>query len=351
MTAASDTTHTTHTARAVLVTGAARRLGRTIALAFARDGWDVALHYRNSEADAHATARDIESLGQRCVLVQGNLDAETSARQVFADAAEALPHLTALINNASAFRYDAATTVTQDGLLAHLLPNLVAPVILAQALHRHLLTTNQSASLAVDGEVKRGHRFMEPKAHQTCGGEAPTARSEFFTRRTATSPPAPLPHVGEGRLNDADMNSPLPPGGRGAGGEGAISSGVVINLLDQKLWNLNPDFFSYTISKAALSTATTLLAQALAPTLRVVGVAPGLTLPSYLQSDAAFARTHALAPLGRASDPDDVARTVLFAATSRSITGTTLIVDGGQHLMGLAQDFSLLADSSNPDAP
>jgi len=271
MTAASDTTHTAHTARAVLVTGAARRLGRTIALAFARDGWDVALHYRDSEACAHATARDIESLSQRCVLVQGNLDAEASARQVFTDAADALPHLTALINNASAFRYDAATTVTQDGLLAHLLPNLVAPVILAQALHRHLLA-----------------------------------------RRTAPSP------------------------------------GVVINLLDQKLWNLNPDFFSYTVSKAALSTATTLLAQALAPTLRVVGVAPGLTLPSYLQSDAAFARTHALAPLGRASDPDDVARTVLFAATSRSITGTTLIVDGGQHLMGLAQDFSLLADPESP---
>jgi len=259
--------------RAVLVTGAARRLGRTIALAFARDGWDVALHYRHSSADAHATAHDIESLGRRCALVQGTLDSEASARQVFKDATAALPHLIALVNNASAFRFDAAATVTQEDLLAHLLPNLVAPVILAQALHRHLLTG-----------------------------------------KTAPSPP-----------------------------------GVVINLLDQKLWNLNPDFFSYTLSKAALSTATTLLAQALAPSLRVVGVAPGLTLPSYLQSDTAFARTHALAPLGRASDPDDVARTVLFAATSRSITGTTLIVDGGQHLMGLAQDFSLL-DTKLPDA-
>jgi len=202
--------------------------------------------------------------------VQGELDSEARARQVFADAAGQLPHLLAVVNNASHFRFDAATSVTQDGLLAHLLPNLVAPVILAQALHRHVLA-----------------------------------------------------------------RQPSPPG-------------VVINLLDQKLWNLNPDFFSYTVSKAALNTATTLLAQALAPTLRVVGVAPGLTLPSYLQSDAAFARTHALAPLGRASDPDDVARTVLFAATSRSITGTTLVVDGGQHLMGLARDFSLLADSSDP---
>jgi len=294
---------TTPATPAVLVTGAARRLGRTIALAFARDGWDVALHYRDSAADAQTTALDIAALGRQCVLVQGSLDSEVAARQVFADATAALPGITALVNNASAFRFDAAATVTQEGLLGHLLPNLVAPVILAQALYRHLLE-----------------------------------------RRTAAS----LPQAGEGILNSVDTSSPLPLGGRGAGGESAHAPGVIINLLDQKLWNLNPDFFSYTVSKAALNTATTLLAQALAPCLRVVGVAPGLTLPSYLQSDAAFARTHALAPLGRASDPDDIARTVLFAATSRSITGTTLIVDGGQHLMGLAQDFSLLADSPHP---
>ena len=120
------------------------------------------------------------------------------------------------------------------------------------------------------------------------------------------------------------------------------ASGCVVNLLDQKLFNPNPDFFSYTLSKAALQTATTLLAQALAPTVRVVGVAPGLTLTSHLLSDERFAALHAQSPLGRSSTPDDVASAVCFALDNRSITGSTLLVDGGQHLMRFERDFSLM---------
>ena len=111
--------------------------------------------------------------------------------------------------------------------------------------------------------------------------------------------------------------------------------GVVVNLLDQKLWNPNPDFLSYTLSKAALETANTLLAMALAPQLRVVGVAPGLTLASHLMSDAQFETLHKLSPLGRSSTAADVAATVKFALDNTSITGTTLLVDVGQHLMPL----------------
>jgi NAD(P)-dependent dehydrogenase (short-subunit alcohol dehydrogenase family) len=77
----------------------------------------------------------------------------------------------------------------------------------------------------------------------------------------------------------------------------------VVNLLDQKLWNPNPDFFSYTLSKAALEAANTLLAQALAPALRVVGVAPGLTLTSHMLSDEKFEALHRLSPLGRSRPP------------------------------------------------
>ena len=85
------------------------------------------------------------------------------------------------------------------------------------------------------------------------------------------------------------------------------------------------------------------LAQALAPRIRVVGVAPGLTLPSYLQDDAAFAHAHrTLSPLGASSTAQDVADTVVFAMKTRSITGTTLLVDGGQHLLGLPRDASLM---------
>jgi len=119
-------------------------------------------------------------------------------------------------------------------------------------------------------------------------------------------------------------------------------SGVVVNMLDQKLWNLNPDFFSYTLSKAALETANTLLAKTLAPQLRVVGVAPGLTLTSHMLSDEKFHDLHKLSPLGRSSSVEDVVATVLFALNNSSITGTTILVDGGQHLMPFERDFSLM---------
>ena len=120
------------------------------------------------------------------------------------------------------------------------------------------------------------------------------------------------------------------------------ATGVVVNLLDQKLWNLNPDFFSYTLSKAALQAATTLLAQALAPQLRVVGVAPGLTLTSHMLSQERFEQLHKLSPIGRSSTPEDVAHAVRFALENAALTGTTLLVDGGQHLMKFDRDFSLM---------
>ena len=127
------------------------------------------------------------------------------------------------------------------------------------------------------------------------------------------------------------------------------ATGAVVNLLDQKLWNQNPDFFSYTLSKAALEAAGTMLAMALAPEVRVVGVAPGLTLTSHLLSDAQFEALHKLSPLGRSSTPADVAATVKFALENASITGTTLLVDGGQHLMKFERDFSLMPASPGKD--
>jgi NAD(P)-dependent dehydrogenase (short-subunit alcohol dehydrogenase family) len=123
--------------------------------------------------------------------------------------------------------------------------------------------------------------------------------------------------------------------------------GAVVNLLDQKLWNMNPDFFSYTLSKAALEAANTMLALALAPSVRVVGVAPGLTLTSHLLSERNFAELHKQSPLGRSSTPEDVAATVAFALNNRSITGTTLLVDGGQHLMRFERDFSMMPTSGS----
>jgi NAD(P)-dependent dehydrogenase (short-subunit alcohol dehydrogenase family) len=121
------------------------------------------------------------------------------------------------------------------------------------------------------------------------------------------------------------------------------TAGVVVNLLDQKLFNPNPDYLSYTLSKAGLHCATTLLAQALAPSVRVVGIAPGITLPSGGQSQDEFEAAHRKTPLGRSSRPEDIAKAVLFAIENPAITGSTLIVDGGQHLTPTPRDVMFLA--------
>ena len=119
--------------------------------------------------------------------------------------------------------------------------------------------------------------------------------------------------------------------------------GCVVNLLDQKLANPNPDYFSYTLSKAALAEATVMLAQALAPRLRVCGVSPGVTLLSGAMDDAEFEAAHRLTPLQRSSSPDDIAAAVRFLLESPAITGHTLLVDGGQHLLGQPRDVLFLA--------
>ncbi|MGI4849639.1 MAG: SDR family oxidoreductase [Janthinobacterium lividum] len=120
------------------------------------------------------------------------------------------------------------------------------------------------------------------------------------------------------------------------------SMAVVVNLLDQKLFNLNPDFLSYTMSKAALHSATTMLAQALAPRVRVVGVAPGITLVSGEQSQSGFEAAHSVTPLGKSSTPADIAAAVCYVAEASAVTGTTLVVDGGQHLVPLERDVMFL---------
>ncbi|WP_151632999.1 SDR family oxidoreductase [Noviherbaspirillum aerium] len=253
---------TTGNDKVALVTGAAKRIGREIALEMARRGWNVAVHFGTSAAEAEATVRDIEALGRRAVAVQCDLSDEQAVRDLLPRAAARLGGISCVVNNASLFAFDDAAAFSQDALNRHMHVNLAAPILLAQSLHA-----------------------MTPVGAQA----------------------------------------------------------VVINILDQKLFNLNPDFLSYTLSKASLQTATVMLAQALAPKLRVVGVAPGITLVSGDQSDDGFAKAHQVTPLGRSSTPQDVASTVCFAAESPAITGTTLLVDGGQHLIPLQRDVMFIA--------
>jgi NAD(P)-dependent dehydrogenase (short-subunit alcohol dehydrogenase family) len=247
--------------RTVLVTGAAQRLGRSIALDLAAAGWQVAVHYRSSRVQAQETA-DACRRHAASEAFAADLADEAQARALIAAVVARFGSLDAVVNNASVFQHDSAETFTAAALASHMAANTAAPVLLAQALAAHV--------------------------------------------------------------------------------RGRNAQGVVVNLLDQKLWNPNPDFFSYTLSKAALEAATTLLAQGLAPHLRVVGVAPGLTLTSHLLPQEKFEELHKLSPLGRSSTPEDIAHAVRFALENRALTGTTLLVDGGQHLMKFDRDFSLM---------
>ncbi|HTT98424.1 MAG TPA: SDR family oxidoreductase [Rhizomicrobium sp.] len=126
--------------------------------------------------------------------------------------------------------------------------------------------------------------------------------------------------------------------------------GLIVNLLDQKVFNLNPDFLSYTIMKSALQSATQLLAMALAPKVRVVGIAPGLTLRSGEQTEEGFRQAHARAPLGHGSTAEDVAEGVSFAARVQSMTGTTIVIDGGQSLVRRDHDV-MFTYGIDPNAP
>jgi NAD(P)-dependent dehydrogenase (short-subunit alcohol dehydrogenase family) len=251
----------------VLVTGAARRLGRAIAIELARAGYDVALHYRSSSADCQASAAYVRALGVRGECFQADLADEAQCRALLPAVVAQLGRIDAVVNNASHFDYDNAERFSYAAMDTHWRANTAPAIVLAQALAAHL--------------------------------------------------------KGCSRIEN--------------------SSGCVVNLLDQKLWNPNPDYLSYTLSKAALEAATTLLAQALAPQVRVAGVAPGVTLVSGPKMSAeGFAAAHAMTPLGRSSTVDDVARAVRFVIESPAITGTTIVVDGGQHLAAQPRDVAFL---------
>jgi NAD(P)-dependent dehydrogenase (short-subunit alcohol dehydrogenase family) len=252
--------------RTCLVTGGAKRLGREIALAMAHAGWDVVVHYRHSADAAAQTVSLIQQAGRQAVALPADLDAPGGATTLLANAVDALGPISCLINNASRFEFDRPETITDTSLIAHYNSNVVAPVLLTQALYAHAKT------------------FYQP------GGD-PVA--------------------------------------------------VAIHLLDQKLANPNPDFFAYTLSKAALQESVRLSAMAMAPVMRVAGISPGLTLPSADQTQAEFEMTHAMTPLGASSRAHEVAEAVVWLADARAVTGTVLLVDGGQHLTAQPRDIML----------
>ena len=251
--------------KAVLVTGAAKRLGREIALEFARQGWDIAIHYGRSAAEAKQTLADIIALGVKAHAFQADLSIDAQVKELFTAVAKAFPNLGCIINSASIFEYDRAnsqTPLSGKNVLAHMQVNVTAPIILSQMFFEH---------------QKQYH-----------------AEDEYVPS--------------------------------------------VIQLLDQKLINPNPDYLSYTLSKSALLSSIEILAVDFAPLLRIVGLAPGITLPSGDQTAEGFTKAHQMTPLGCSSTALDVAKAAVFLADSSAITGTTLYVDGGQHLLPSERD-------------
>ena len=110
------------------------------------------------------------------------------------------------------------------------------------------------------------------------------------------------------------------------------ATGCVINMIDERVWNLTPHFLSYTVSKAALWTLTQTLAQSLAPNIRVNAIGPGPTLPSSRQDEAQFALQSRSTPLKRGTSPKEICDAVRFILAAPAMTGQMIALDGGQHL-------------------
>lgn len=121
----------------------------------------------------------------------------------------------------------------------------------------------------------------------------------------------------------------------------AGEKGLVVNLIDQRVWKLTPQFFTYTLSKAALWQATQTLAQALAPNVRVNAIAPGPTLRSIHQSAEAFAAETAATLTGEGSNPEEIVRALRYFLSASSVTGQMIASDGGQHLMWQTPDTQI----------
>ncbi|MEO1966049.1 SDR family oxidoreductase [Hyphomonas sp.] len=117
--------------------------------------------------------------------------------------------------------------------------------------------------------------------------------------------------------------------------------GLVINMIDQRVWKLNPVFFTYTLSKAALWQATQTLAQALAPNVRVNGIGPGPTLASVHQTPEEFAAEKAATLTGEGSSPEEIVRAMRYLIAASSVTGQMIASDGGQHLMWQTPDMNI----------
>ena len=239
--------------RTAIVTGGAKRIGAELVRALAADGWHVLIHCRRSRAEAEALAAEVGN----AAIVAADL-ADPAAADTILAAAEGLPPVRLLVNNASLFAHDDIADFTPESWVAHLDVNLRAPALLSRA----------------------------------------------FAARA----------------------------GRG----------LIVNMLDAKLAALNPDFFSYTISKIGLGGLTELCARAFAPDIRVCGIAPSVTMVSGPQSRTNFEQVRGMNALGRGVDVAEIVGALRFIVATPTLTGQTILLDGGQRFLSLPRDVQFL---------
>ena len=245
--------------RTAIVTGAARRIGAEIATALSADGWDVLIHYRESEDEARALAARLP----RARIVQADLAVPGGPGRVIA-ALAGMPPPALLVNSASAFVYDGFDDFTIEAWDMHMAANARGPALLSRAF--------------------------------------------------AAAVPA------------------------GAGG-------LIVNMLDAKLSQPNPDFFTYTVSKMAFAGLNELLARGLAGRgIRVNAIAPAVTLVSGPQSRDNFEKVHAMNPLGRGVEVAEIVAALRFLVAVPTITGQTITLDAGQRFLGLPRDVQFIED-------
>jgi NAD(P)-dependent dehydrogenase (short-subunit alcohol dehydrogenase family) len=238
-------------AKTVLITGAAKRIGRAIALDMAAHGFNALVHTNQSVLEAEQTINEIRQKGGKAALIRADLSKLDETERLIEVASRIFGPIGTLVNNASLFLEDEAQSFHNENFEAHFAVHVRAPSILT-----------------------------------------------------------------------AELAKQLP----------ASQSGLVVNIIDQRVLALTPRFYSYTLSKAALWTATRTLAQSFSPRLRVNAIGPGPSFRSERQSPEDFQAQIDGTILGRGPQPEEFGRTIRYLYDMPSVTGQMIALDGGQHL-------------------
>ena len=266
--------------KVALITGAGARIGRAMALSLARTrGMRVAVHCRDSIQGAEEVAAEVRSIGGDARVFQADLSRRTDAEGLVARVAGSFGDVVSvLVNNASVFERDEWDSVSEDMWARHMSVNLEAAYVLSRCLGEGLIEGSES--------VKES------------SGEA-------------------------------------------GGNSGGVVKGVIVNMLDQRVLRLTPHYVSYSVSKFGLFGLTQILAMAMAPQVRVVGLGLGQVLAGERKKEEGeegdeemFLRRVRSTPIGRVVGLEDVCGVLGMVLENDSLTGQTIAVDGGQHLGG-----------------